>query len=244
MAGKNYTKADYDNLYWFNAEAEWGHPNTRGPVWLHYNYGVMAPNLAKRWDWIVPHVGMQSTDHVVVSGCGFGWGIERIVELLPGINVVGLDISDYIIDNADTTEEADINAAITAVGLDPNTGRGAQIKAKYLPPGRNRKAAGITLLQEDLSTNQSKQRVRQALGNNWPNWVFTEDWMQDQSAAEAASFAGDVALLEANGGTIVHLMSTDTDVSGFLTVDQVAAATGQWVIHYGTEGIIREVNAP
>ncbi|MCK5644341.1 MAG: hypothetical protein KAJ19_26315, partial [Gammaproteobacteria bacterium] len=128
-----WTKADYDANYRCQIERRMpggGPPPAEGrpAVRLHYHKWFMKPILADMWTTLQPVLNILSTDYVCVVGAGFGWGVDAIIAETSA-TVVGIDISDYIVAEQGNTEEAEIRAEITAVDLDPNTGRGADILA-------------------------------------------------------------------------------------------------------------------
>ncbi len=174
MAG--WTKSDYDNAYSFRVERYLGgHPNTRLEVRSHYHKWAMEPLLANRWSVLQPILNILSTDHVCVVGAGFGWGVDALIAQTSA-TVVGIDISDYISAEQANTEESELRAEVSAVGLDPDTGRGAEVMAFIFD---NTVRSNVIVLQEDAATNGSRQAIRAALGGNWPSVVVYEDIIDD-----------------------------------------------------------------
>lgn len=181
MAG--WTKEQYDDAYlcrvdrYFNAE----HPEVpqdpaqTGQVILHYHRYFMGPILSDMWARLAPILNIASTQNVLIVGAGFGWGVEAfIAETL--CTTVGIDLSDYINAEKNNTEEAEIDAAIVAAGLDPAAGRGAAIKA-YVYDAQPR--TNVIVLQEDAQTNTSRNAIRAALGGNWPDVCIVEDLIDE-----------------------------------------------------------------
>ena len=68
-----------------------------------YGYGgyYYAPRF---WQSVIPsfqkHFGLTSSDSVLDVGCGKGFMLYDMAELIPGITVKGIDISEYAIENA------------------------------------------------------------------------------------------------------------------------------------------------
>ena len=177
MAG--WTKADYDAAYSIRAERHFGGaPNAmdgRAEVRVNYHKVFMAPSLANRWARLAPILNLQSTDDICVAGCGFGWGVDGIIAAT-GADVVGVDISDYIAAEQSNTETTELRAAVSAVGLDPDSGRGLELMG-FLDDNLPR--ANIVILQSDMSTSNERQQIRAALGGSWPNVVIFEDMVDD-----------------------------------------------------------------
>ena len=163
-----------------------------------------AANIVSAMGWTTPGPS------VLVFGCGFGWLAEAFEDL--GFDrVVGTDTSAWIQSSKDATEEADIDAAIAAAGLDPSNGHGAEAKAIVSAKGKGlgpRCRASRGLLDEDGSTNQSRGRIRQALdihGNDLVDWALTDDLARTMSDAEVLESAARLDLIATNS---VHLTQT------------------------------------
>jgi SAM-dependent methyltransferase len=60
--------------------------------------------LPRFWQPVVPtlqqHFGLDSTSSLLDVGCGKGFMMHDLVELIPGITVKGIDVSEYAIANA------------------------------------------------------------------------------------------------------------------------------------------------
>lgn len=177
----SWTKADYDANYRTQIERRMpggGPPPSEGrePVRIHYHKWVMVPLLANMWATLQPILNIGSTEVICVVGAGFGWGVAAIKTEIGAVNVVGIDISQYIADEKGNTEEAEIRAEITAVGLDPNTDRGADILA-FASDGSIR--SNVIILQNDAATGPQRQAIRAALDGNWPSVVIAENIIDD-----------------------------------------------------------------
>lgn len=163
-----WDKALFDLAYSFNAEPD-GHPNTRPPITLHYHRYVLFPEMLRRAQFFVQQFGLTASSKVLVVGCGFGWTVEALSSL--GIPTIGTDISSYIQGNKSLTEDADIDAAVRAVGLDPTNSEGLGHFNRLRGSGVRTTA---TVLNEDSGNNASRNRVKQALAAD-PTIIITED---------------------------------------------------------------------
>ena len=171
-----WTKTDYDTNYKFRVERYFGgHPNTRPEVVVHYHKWAMAPLLANRWAKLQPILNIQSSDFVLVVGASFGWGVDAIITETSA-TIVGVDISQYIIDEQANTEETELRVEIEAVGLDPDSGRGLELMG-HIYDGEPR--SNIIVLQENAATNGSRQNIRAALDGNNPTVCIAEDIIND-----------------------------------------------------------------
>jgi len=225
MAG--YTKSDYDSLYsirvriWDEAIKAY----RRSPVRLHYHRAVMQDMVRAHWDKIVLLLGIISSDRVVVVGAGFGWGVERLIELT-GCTAVGIDISNYVISTKDDTEEAEIDAAIIAAGYDPLTGHGLDVKnATYNGEPKAKKP----LIKEDLLSTKSRNAVRKALGNQLPTWIITEDLIFTFTDAEITAWKTEIDKL---GVPVCHLLR-ENHSDNPKTGEDWATFTGHTIITIG-----------
>jgi hypothetical protein len=176
---------------------------------LHYHRSVMdgvAQRIATHFDAYFGPAAFNSRFCVV--GCGFGWTIDHLIDR-GFTNVVGTETSVYVLAEMDNSDEAELRTAITAVGLDPDTGRGAELLARHLTTGarRGRKlgAGVVTILGADISTDAGRTAVRTELGG-WPQIVVSEDVMTNLTDAECLQFHADCG---AFGGpqTVVHLVT-------------------------------------
>lgn len=173
----SWTKADYDAAYSFRIERYLGgHPNTRDEVKINYHEYSMRPIMVARWRGILSVVtpAITPADFVLIVGAGFGWGVRALKNRL-GCAAIGIDTSDYIQNAKATSDQVEISAKIIAVGLDPTTGRGFEILNFCRTPGFRAKEI---VLNEDMSTPESRQRIVTALGGN-PTWICVEDIVDD-----------------------------------------------------------------
>jgi hypothetical protein len=174
----SWDKALFDLAYEFNAEPM-GHPNTRPGIRLHYSRYVMFPEMLKRARFFVSHFGLTANDRVLVVGCGFGWTVEALQSL--GIETIGTDVSDYIFNTKDQSEDADIADAISAVGLNPASGEGLV----HFNRLRSAQRTSGTVLKEDSASNKSRNTVKRALSSD-PTLIITEDLVTSLSDSECA----------------------------------------------------------
>jgi len=199
------TWADFQGSYDIGAEPD-GHPNTREEVRLSYHRAVMLPLARDRATNVARVLNWLPTMKIVVIGCGFGWFVEVLKNELGFTDVVGTDISLYIQANKSGTEEADINAAIQAVGLNPLLGDGATIKGRLHDGGTRSR---VTVLNENAQTAQSRNAIRQAFtGPGQVAWAFSESLIESLTDAEAAQGSGFLHQVANNVG---HLVVTTRD---------------------------------
>ena len=189
MPFKTYaTKADFDSDYRIGAEPQ-GHPNTRPEIKLNYCRAVMFPVAQKRAAGIITAMNWSAPGPaIVIVGAGFGW-LAECFEASGFTRVIGIDTSAYIQSAKSTTEEADVNAAITAVGLNSSSGEGATIKGR-LYDGGNRSRASRGVLNQDGGNTQSRNAIRSALGlsgNQQPDWLLSEDMLPALTDAEVVN---------------------------------------------------------
>lgn len=216
------TKADWDAAYSFGAEGDIGHPNTRAEVRLHYhratkgeeNADIHASRLAAALGWTAPG------DTIAIVGAGFSWTAEAL-EAIGFLTVIGLDISLYIQAEKNNTEEADFDAEIALVGLDPATGEGLGIKNRLIARGggagnRTRAAGGV--LDEDGKNGASRGRIKQALGlsgNDRIEWVVSESVLESLTDAEALDASNDADIIGNNTVHFVYPLRASGNHAGF-----------------------------
>lgn len=222
MAG--WTKAEFDAAYKFLPESRLGGwPGGSPPVRVHYMRAMVEPIIRARWENIVPSIlNITAADHVVIIGAGFGWGVEVLADMTSA-NVIGVDISDYIEAEQSVDELADWDAGITAAGLIPSGTRGMRIKAAFHTPGPR---SNVVVLKENMANAGSRNKVKQALGNNVPTHIVTEDTIQLFSDAEIAEFVADIDPI---GAQVSHIHGGKPR-----TNLELAALTGHKCILYGS----------
>jgi hypothetical protein len=203
-------KSDWDTAYSFGAEGDLGHPNTRAEVRVHYHRASKAgaqsldhaTKLAAALGWTPPG------DTILIAGAGFGWTPEAL-ESIGFTTVVGTDVSTYIQGNKDGDEDAELDAEIALVGLDPATGEGLDIKNRIIARGggsgnRTRNSRGV--LNENGQNGGSRGRIKQALGlsgNERIEWVVSESVIESLTDAEAIDASDDADII---GNNTVHFI--------------------------------------
>lgn len=195
-----WTKELFDLAYKIDAEPE-GHPNTRESIKLHYNRYVVYPIMLDRAKKFIEVLGLTSSDLIVVVGCGFGWTVEAMQSF--GLTVIGCDISPYIQSAKGLAEDPDIDNALREVGLDPASGAGTVHFNRLRNGGGTR--AKTNVLNQDSSSNQSRNAVKSALGGR-PTVVITEDVMPSLSDTECLALQLNIEQY-APGVRICHLIT-------------------------------------
>ena len=201
--------ATWQALYDLDAEPYQTTPG-RGHVRLSYHRAVLGPGkplTAGNAQAYIDKLGWTPAKKIAALGCGFGWTIEELVTQhgFSAGNLVGADVSTFIQTNKGGTEEADINAAITAVGLSPLVGEGATVKGRLFDGGPRSR---VTVLNEDGRTPQSRTRLRQALTSGTFDIAFSEDVLGNLTDAEAAAFS---AILHQIAPAVQHLVTMISD---------------------------------
>lgn len=214
-----------------DAEPE-GHPNTRAGVRLVYARHHVIPELQRRWRWLVPLLGLTSTSSVLIVGGAYGYSLEvlaqpTIVDPRPfgpddpnGTPIVGNITRTLAIETAagiraklTQPEDAEIQAAIEAVGLTVASGDGLRLFNTLRDrPGQARSPRAADVLAEDMANNASRNRVRTALlgkGGSGDWQVITENVLTVLTDAECQTLSSRAQSL--NGiGRLIHLVSTTT----------------------------------
>ncbi len=145
----------------------------------------------------------------MIVGGGFGWIAEALLSL--GFkNVVVAETSTYILAEMDNSDEAEIRADIAATGLDPDTGRGAQLLALYSTPGARR--GTVQVVNADIMTETGRDAIKAVLGGN-PQIIVTEDVCTTLTDAECLDLS---AACHAFPGpeTVVHAVTALIDRRG------------------------------
>ena len=163
-------------------------PQTENEPVLHYSRAVLQPRavglatrLESAFGWTPPGLT------IAIQGAGYAWTVEAL-ETKGYTLVVGADISTLIQATQDDTEEADIDGAITAAGMNPTAGRGAEHKAAiYTDPGPKGRSSR-KVKDEDGLTQGSRNRLKSSVGlgpQDDFDWLLSEYLLETVSDAEA-----------------------------------------------------------
>lgn len=215
-------RAAFEGYYKVLAE-KCGRPNTRPPIYLHYNdwhYGEGQRRLAANLKDAASLVGP-----AVVIGAGFGWTVEGLLAL--GVTAIGTDISGYIHSAKLTSEEADIRDYCARAGVDPDTdmvlGPSDHPKAVFsdnnwwirpldwwLMRSAGPRTAAL-VIDEDSSTNPSRRAVQLALGSDIAH-IVTEELLNSVDDATALTVCDYIeqartSKLSVSGCTVHHMLS-------------------------------------
>jgi hypothetical protein len=209
-----WDKAGFERYYRISGEP-WGRPSTRPPIYLHYNYGWIGVGQKKWCDVIAKTLGGVKDKRIALIGCGFNWTGEGFVEL--GATVVGTEVSSYILQAQNETEEADLREYISRAGLDPDRDKiiGPSGKADLDPLDhwiRGSRAApeprtAIPAVDEDGSTVASRNKIAQRAGGGFDE-IITEEVLNSVEDAVALNLCDKIAALAADkGGRVIHILS-------------------------------------
>jgi ubiquinone/menaquinone biosynthesis C-methylase UbiE len=80
---------------------KWGYDYWDGDRRINYGgYRYMEGRWAKIADVMIEHYGLKAGDRILDVGCGKGFLMFDFIQVLPGIDVKGIDVSTYAIENA------------------------------------------------------------------------------------------------------------------------------------------------
>lgn len=219
-----WNKADFNRFYRFNGEREFGHPNTRPPIFLHYhNWPVGRYQRLTYAPLLFNLCGMTAGQSVVLVGCGFNWTARGLTDL--GIDVTGIDTSAYILGAKDVSEEAELRECIIAAGLDPDidtipdNGRTQQLGIAnvnyldYFMEGGRASPANRgwgRIVGEDMSSNRSINAVANTLANT-PAFIITEETLNSIDDATCDLVCGYIDNFISRRGDpstqVIHILS-------------------------------------
>lgn len=186
----DYSKAStWAALYDLDAEPDGPGPGGdlyRPHVRLSYHRSVLMKLAREQAQAYIDKLGWLPTQKIVLLGCGFGWTAEVLIKEHGFTKLIGCDTSSYVHTNKTLTESADIDAAITAVGLNPKTGEGATVKTKLFDGGTRSRVA---ILNQSGSTTSSRNAIKTALGGGTLDKVLTEDVMEAWSDADCQTIS-------------------------------------------------------
>lgn len=161
---------------------------------LHYHEAVIKPILRGIYQRLIQALEITADDHILIVGCGFGWGAE-ILQELTGCAVVGSDISEYIQANKNKSGDDELQEAIEIAGLNKSDGLGLEIWQKFSNPNPR---ATIEIHNENLLTEASRSKIPSGITR-----IITEDFWStlDQADRDALQVA-----LDAFGVPVNHII--------------------------------------
>lgn len=218
-----WDKSTYDVAYnipaWNGVRYYIGGPNKQGagrvPM-FHYHYPVINRTAKAVINRFLTMPGAAAVNNVAMVGGGFGWGAEALVAA--GINVINVETSSYVLAEKDNTEEAELRQLLIDQGFNPDdlpvfvspfnpnadytTG---QVWATWLA-GRPKRAQ-VQVVDEDMSTNASRNKVKQALPGSL-DYILTELTLDAfENDAEALVFAERCEQLRPNPNVnVIHIV--------------------------------------
>ncbi len=266
-----WDKAAFDQFYRTGAEKH-GHWNGRDGILLHYHYWSIGQYQRGRYAGLLAGVlSLNAGDSVALVGAGFNWTGEGLGDL--GVDVIGTEISAYILGEQGNTEEAEIRQHCLDAGIDPDVDKiycvpsdpGAALTLdvnrveateKWLTarselhsreswiavhgrlPNRaqvstvpnehlgnwqwmrdplelflrgGRAAPQVrgsgTVIDEDLETRQSRDRVFNAMANS-PRYVISEEVLNGTDDVAGLRLCDDMRrLITERSGTVIHMLS-------------------------------------
>lgn len=209
-----YDQAMYDAAYSYLVQ-QWGRPLGTPAVLIHYHRHAIQPALNALYTRARANVpGFASVKNVAIVGGGFGWAADFLRTF--GVNVVAIDTSSFVHSVKGTTEESELRACISKVGLDPETAtmtgpNGAQVNIlAYLmgDQATTGKRTSATVVNESLSTPTSRKAV-QKLFPAPIDCIATEDVLSSLTDAENSAFLANVDALRPSGScVVVHVITT------------------------------------
>ncbi len=172
---------------------------------LRLNYH--RKNVKQSYVWytgkIKDALGWALDDAIIVVGAGFGFLEDELRRTHGFTDVLSIEDSAWIQSAKATTEDVDMDAQIAAVGVNPLSQSGRDVKAQ-LTDGATR--ARVTVLNENLMTKKSRNTVKQSIAKI--DIVFTDFILPYLTDAEAIAFS-----IEANamGAVVQHATCNGID---------------------------------
>lgn len=180
---------------------------------LHYHPLVQKPSKAILAQRLVDHfiaVGnpLMPSDRLVIIGGAFGWTGEALEDLITGLDVVSIDLSQYVQDTKDLSPDDELTESIEAEGHAVNDGGVGQFLFNKFTDPNPRSRNGGRVLQEDLTSVKSRNAVKKALQQTNPTRVITEEVWQiltqgEQDQYTTAAQAWGVSLTHIIDGVII-----------------------------------------
>ncbi len=140
---------------------------------------------------------------IVVVGAGFGFLEDELRTAHGFTDVLSIEDGAWIQSAKDTTEDVDMDAQIAAVGVNPLSQVGRDVKAQLTDGGTR---ARVNILNENLMTKESRNTVKQATAKI--SIVFSDFILPYLTDAEAVAFSVEVNTM---GAAVQHATSSNVD---------------------------------
>lgn len=181
----------------------------------HRQWAVVSWNSYT--DSLLAALGWLPDDKMVVVGAGFGFLEEHLRDHDGFTNLLSIDDSVWIQAAKATTEDADMDAQIAAVGINPLAQEGRDLKAQLTDGGTR---ARLPILNENLMTKESRTTVKQQFSGQ-VDVVFSDFMILWLTDAEAISLSEQ---LNQTGAMVQH--ATCNGIDGRTLTDWVALIPG------------------
>jgi hypothetical protein len=204
MPRYNYvTKADYDAIYYANAESDPTLPKTVGlreNVYYHYHRKPGYPAHLKWAEWLINSSGFDLS-RVAIIGSGFPWTQEALHSLgRPLGTIASQDTSPYI--HSAPLEDVEHRAEIQRVGLDPESGHGATLLA-HMTEVR----LSYAVADQPISGGGGRANVRQLCGGR-PTFCFSEHVIESLYESEILELTDDMKAIGNLSTVYAHAVTT------------------------------------
>lgn len=141
---------------------------------LHYHPFLYRKVAEQKAQQLIDAGLVGADDRLIIAGGAFGWLGEALEVLMPGCQAVAVDTSPYVQEAKDYSPDDELIESIQASGYDETQGVGLFLFNKF---SDSTPRAAVPVLQEDLTTEESRNTVIAALGE-LPTRVITEECWQ------------------------------------------------------------------
>ena len=210
----------------------------RPHVRLGYHRSVLMRLSRDQAQAYIDKLGWLPTQKIALIGCGFGWSAEVLINEhgFSPTRLIGCDTSSYIHTNKSLTESAEIDAAITAVGLSPTTGEGLTVKGKLHDGGTRSR---VTIVNQSGSAVSSRNAIKIALGGGMLDIVLTEDVLEAWNDADCKAISTYCHQLAPVVQHLVTTLTNQTIGGNWKTLEQwKALIPGDTFIEVGTYRVL------
>lgn len=174
---------------------------------LHYHPLIIKPEAQKRAQLLIDAGLVDANSSLVIVGGAFGWLAEALRVMVPGLAAVTIDLSQYVQDVKGVSPDDELIETIQAIGYDHTVSGsiGEWIFNQFTDPNP-RSADIITVLQEDMSNNGSRNRIRAKLPRDCTRIITEEVWQvmdaTEQGYVNDASTAWSIPVTHIIGGVL------------------------------------------
>lgn len=174
----------------------------------HYVPNAIKPFMPEKAQKVIDHFAqttpLTATSTVIVIGGAYGWLGEALEDLVPGLEAISVDLSQYVQDTKSLSPDDELIESIAASGYDhtlPNSVGEWLYNELSDPSPRSRRPEMV--IQSDMSKTKARNDIRKTFQREVVTHVVTEEVWQILTAEEQTRYT---AAATGYGAVLAHII--------------------------------------